>query len=941
MLGTDDGYSDNGWRIKLYILDTEGAWLDQGTGFVDCKFPKKLSGPAIVVTNEESTEILLQSKVQCEDIYERQGSSIIMWRENDERDGDIDYALSFQDTSGCEAIWEAISQIQGQYLQQRSYATIPSFYRESDMVSWQLPQCSLQNLQSIRDTLQQVQPQQRESFARFVLENDATYIRQLTALFTTLDGGQIDDIEGGGSLAKIAEIHRYIVFLNDVNIIELLMSPECYLSTAGALEYDPSLRSRGNYRQFLSEQATFKQVIPIDNEELKKNIEQLFRLRYLRDFMIRPTIDETGVSALNSLIQFSTTFICTQMFDDEDYLRKIIGIINDSYSVDNAHNGNENIVQSSSHSSSSGSSEGDASVEDATHTSIVHTKLERRDHGLGFLRELFFMSRGIGAEKRASSFATLMSGLRAPLIATFLHVLADPGSSPFQRACVAEVLANIAMTHVGSLWQAIMEGPVPTFPPHIAATRPQQQLPSQHNNSCLLYLVIRHMVVDSDVAIIEQFSDTLKLLLDPDRLDKREKEKCLSVFYDHYIHWLLEPFVEPHQPELPTDPSSPQDMSAIFASRKFILEIFCLCVSGHAYRMKYFILRNNVIGRVSKLLLCENKTFHLGAIRMLRTIIAAKDEFYYRHIVKFDLMKPVITTFQSNHSKDNLVNSAIAEMLQFVREESISTLIEYIVEKYYFEGPPSVMTAEDADDRAQQSSSSERASTDLVLFAYSSVFAALKLRYDQMKDISAGREGLGSSVAASSDGGGVVWGAVQQKDILRNQKFAERDNEEAYFFDDSDDNDNDNESAESSSSGNIFSGPSVGGLGLGEERIRKDNVEDQFLSSRSAPLKQAPSSGDYPNGSRDSSVWASTPLEPSTGGLADSPGTTLPPLKSKFEDDDIPSSAFFKGSLSRGLASNAAVIANSTANVGDGGGGSDEGASVNTIKFSWKKRKLT
>ena len=26
-----------GWRVKLYQLETEGTWLDQGTGFVSCK----------------------------------------------------------------------------------------------------------------------------------------------------------------------------------------------------------------------------------------------------------------------------------------------------------------------------------------------------------------------------------------------------------------------------------------------------------------------------------------------------------------------------------------------------------------------------------------------------------------------------------------------------------------------------------------------------------------------------------------------------------------------------------------------------------------------------------------------------------------------------------------------------------------------------------------
>ena len=45
--------------------------------------------------------------------------------------------------------------------------------------------------------------------------------------------------------------------------------------------------------------------------------------------------------------------------------------------------------------------------------------------------------------------------------------------------------------------------------------------------------------------MIEQLGDTLKVLLDPERLDRQDKDRFLGVFYDFYIHWLITPFVEP------------------------------------------------------------------------------------------------------------------------------------------------------------------------------------------------------------------------------------------------------------------------------------------------------------------------------------------------------------------------------------------------------------
>jgi protein phosphatase-4 regulatory subunit 3 len=68
----------SGWRVKLYQLAKEGAWIDHGTGHVSCKYVQSLGGLAIVVINENDNSTLLQSRVQHEDIYERQGGRLLL-----------------------------------------------------------------------------------------------------------------------------------------------------------------------------------------------------------------------------------------------------------------------------------------------------------------------------------------------------------------------------------------------------------------------------------------------------------------------------------------------------------------------------------------------------------------------------------------------------------------------------------------------------------------------------------------------------------------------------------------------------------------------------------------------------------------------------------------------------------------------------------------------
>ena len=61
-----------------------------------------------------------------------------------------------------------------------------------------------------------------------------------------------------------------------------------------------------------------------------------------------------------------------------------------------------------------------------------------------------------------------------------------------------------------------------------------------------------------------------------------------------------------------------------------------------------------------------------AAIRFFRTCIGLKDEFYNRYIVKNRCFEPLIAQLSSNLGRDNLVHSAILELLEFVRRENVS-----------------------------------------------------------------------------------------------------------------------------------------------------------------------------------------------------------------------------------------------------------------------------
>jgi protein phosphatase-4 regulatory subunit 3 len=55
----------------------------------------------------------------------------------------------------------------------------------------------------------------------------------------------------------------------------------------------------------------------------------------------------------------------------------------------------------------------------------------------------------------------------------------------------------------------------------------------------------------------------------------------------------------------------------------------------------------------------------------MRKIVALKDEFYNRYIIKGNLFAPVVEALVSNNGRYNLLDSAILEMFEFIKIVSL------------------------------------------------------------------------------------------------------------------------------------------------------------------------------------------------------------------------------------------------------------------------------
>nr|GMD76563.1 serine/threonine-protein phosphatase 4 regulatory subunit 3-like [Ipomoea batatas]GME08082.1 serine/threonine-protein phosphatase 4 regulatory subunit 3-like [Ipomoea batatas] len=133
----------------------------------------------------------------------------------------------------------------------------------------------------------------------------------------------------------------------------------------------------------------------------------------------------------------------------------------------------------------------------------------------------------------------------------------------------------------------------------------------------------------------------------------------------------------------------------------------------HPYRIKCNFLLNNVIDKVLFLTQRREKYLVVSAVRFMRTLISRNDEHLMNHIVKNNLLKPIVDAFVANGNRYNLLNSAVLELFEYIRKpETLKVLLKYLVDTFW---------------------------DQLVGFENFSSIQSLKIKYDQVHDTSGAR----------------------------------------------------------------------------------------------------------------------------------------------------------------------------------------------------------
>lgn len=371
---------------------------------------------------------------------------------------------------------------------------------------------------------------------------------------------------------------------------------------------------KANHREYLSDAVRFRQIVPIDNAETRRKVHQTFRLQYFKDVVLARFIDDATYGLLHSLILFNQIDIIQYLQQNSDYLNTVFDIFN---------------------------------------TDDEKWKIDAT----------YFFAQYCATVKQLQPSARL-----APYNALLNHGLFDVFNFALKHETPAIRLAAT------DILTAIVDND-----PTLVRARILRIHNDDPEAPQLLKVLTDLIHQDEDFGLKGQITETLRVMLDPlagpvtetycrnseavlrQRQEDPEADKFLAYFYDEHVQDLLKPLSSLDDPDSVINLSRREN--ALFSH---LCELVCYFTRMHSFRSKYFVLTSNLSTKIAWLLHSSEKFLQLAALRFFRTCVGLNDEFYTRHLIKFNLFGTILSLMNSTHCKNNLINSACLEFFQYI-----------------------------------------------------------------------------------------------------------------------------------------------------------------------------------------------------------------------------------------------------------------------------------
>lgn len=532
----------------------------------------------------------------------------------------FDLALSFQEKAGCDEIWEKICHVQGKD---------PSVDITQDIVE----ESEDERFEEMSDSappieLPPCELSRLEDISEAIASGLTTPLRKEKLAMALESDNYIkkllglfhvcEDLENNEGLHNLYEIFKNIFLLNKNALFEIMFAEDTIFDVVGCLEYETCVDPPKKHRQYLKQLVKFREAIPIKNQDLLAKIHQTYRVQYIQDIIL-PT---PSVFAEDILPNTLSSFIFFNKVEIVTLIQEDEQFLVDLFALLTDPNTEED---------------------------------KRRDIVL-FLKEFCNYAQNLQPQGKDAFYRTL----------TYLGVL---------PALEITLVMKDQKTKSASIdiLTAIVE-----YSPCIIRNYTLQQVHKTIEDQMLINIAIEQMLADSEpeLGCAFQIMGVIRILLDPENMITG-KTDFLNFFYKHSIQTLIAPLLI----NTINDKPQKEDYQTV-QLLGLVLELLSFCVEYHTYHIKNCILQKDLLKRILVLMKSTHTFLVLGALRLLRKIIALKDEFYNRHIVKGNLFAPVVEALIRNNGRYNLLDSAILDLFEFIKSEDIKSLCTYVVENF-------------------------------------------------------------------------------------------------------------------------------------------------------------------------------------------------------------------------------------------------------------------
>lgn len=664
----------------------------------------------VVSENLESDDLLLKARVVKDDVYQRQQDTLVVWTEPD----GTDMALSFQEADGCHEVWEFLTEVQKHFLLSARGGATEGFDMEdadgagmlgmsaaaaaagmttteddlimADGTPFALPDPPrMDNLHLIDMTLKDAanrSPQAREKVAEWILREE--FILKLIPAFQ-----DAEDLEQLDALHRLCAIMHTIIMLNDNVLMERMLRDDTFLGVVGMLEYDPEFpKLKASYREYLTNTARFRQVVPIPDPMILAKIHQTFRLQYLKDVILARTIDDSTFAVLNSLIFYHQADIVMFCTSSEALLSSLFQLFEPDRNESEGKKAEAIIFLQQLCAIGK-------QVQLPSRIALYRTLTE-----WGLLIVLEYALTRVESRLRNAAAEMLMSiieydasGVRShileqvdkksslpPLITKLASILHEPEGDLGLKTQITESMRIL----FDSSLDGSAGGPM-VAQTLAAAAASQSQDENSRKDDTDRFL---NWFYDGEVDVL--FSPLKELTSSGNKSsgsDARSVKKAQSNLSESKLETTEKKYdLASLQKEGKEGEITASHFHVASASESAMLNHLCELLTfvmiHHQFRSQYWVISSDIGIQVATLLFAREKHLRLVALRFFRACLAKGNQFINRHFVKIGLLGAILSVVERESTRDNLVTSACLEFFEHIRKEPVKPLINHLFEKY-------------------------------------------------------------------------------------------------------------------------------------------------------------------------------------------------------------------------------------------------------------------